>query len=135
MKSFDAQICQGIVIHYMNLPLVTEIKNKFLLVLNRDCNQPNIYCFLTTSQMRFYCGKLKKEFVFIPKNAVTFFRRVTLVDCRERYRLDRETLKKKYESKEAIFKGILPEPFMKAVFETVRHSKLITRRIKKLILP
>lgn len=135
MKSFDRQICQGVVIYYVNLPLATEIKNKFLLVLNRDCKQPNIYCFLTTSQRRFYRGKLKKEFVFIPKNAVTFFPRATLVDCRKPYPLDRETLKKKYGSKEAIFKGILPEPFMKAVFKAVRHSKSITRRTKKLILP
>jgi len=48
-EAFDRQIRQGTVLYYVQLPFKTEIKNKFLVLLNRDCSCSEIYYFLTTS--------------------------------------------------------------------------------------
>jgi len=75
-EAFDRNICQGAVIYYVKLALTVETKNKFLVVLNHNCRRPDIYCFLTTSQTKFYEShrKLRNYFVFIPENMVLSFR-------------------------------------------------------------
>ena len=136
-EAFDKNICQGAVIYYVKLCLAVETKNKFLVLLNRECSQPDIYYFLTTSQTKFYKfhRKLRNYFVFIPKNTVPFFPLATLIDCRYPYLLSRNKLRKKYGNHELSFKGILPEQFMDEVVRIVRNSPLIPLKIKKLILP
>lgn len=136
-EAFDKNICQGTVIYYVKLPLTVEVKNKFLVLLNRDCSQPDIYYFLSTSQTKFYEShrKLRNFFVFIPKNTVPFFPLVTLIDCRNPYLVSRNKLREKYGNHELNFKGILPAQFMNEVIRIVRKSPLISRKIKKLILP
>jgi len=137
MKPLTKTFVKGTVVYYVKLPLTVEVKNKFLVILNRDCSQPDIYYFLTTSQTKFYEShrKLRNYFIFIPKNTVPFFLLTTLIDCRYPYLLKRAKLRKKYGDRELSFKGILPEQLMNKVIRVVRGSSLISPKIKKLILP
>ena len=136
-ESFDENLCQGTVIYYVDLRLEVEIKNKFLVLLNSDCSQYNLHFFLTTSQMKFYIThrKLREYFVFIPENAVTLFPLPTLIDCRYPFPLSRTKLREKYGHQQLVFKGVLPDQFMGKVIKIIRDSKLISPKIKKLILP
>ena len=135
-KAFDENTRQGAVIYYVNLKLKVEVKNKFLILLNSDCNQRDIYFFLTTSQTKFYIShrKLRNYFVFIPENSVPFFPLPTLIDCRNPFCLSRNKLREKYGSRELSFKGMLPEQFMDKLIKIIRDSILISPKIKKSIL-
>lgn len=133
--SFDEQIRQGTVVYYVGYQFDTEIKNKFLILLNRDCSQSEIYYFLTTSQTKFYKStrRFKEYFVFVPENTVSFFSRPTLIDCRHPELVSRNKLREKYGNRELRFKGMLPEPFMTKVVNIVKASSLIAERTKELI--
>lgn len=135
-ETFDEQIRQGAVIYYVGFQFDIETKNKFLIVLNHDCNQSEIYYFLPTSQMKFYVSKrkLRKYFVFVPGNTVSFFPFPTLIDCRHAECISRDKLREKYGNGELEFKGMLPEIFMAKVIDIIKTSRLIPKRTKKLIL-
>ncbi len=135
-EAFDRQIRQGTVLYYVQLPLKTETKNKFLVLLNRDCSCSEIYYFLTTSQTKFYVSnrKLRKYFVFVAENAVSFFPLPTLIDCRYAESISRDKLREKYGNRELEFKGMLPEPFITKITDIVKTSRLIPKRTKKLVL-
>lgn len=134
-ETFDEQIRQGAVIYYVGFQFDTEIKNKFLILLNHDCSQSAIYYFLTTSQTKFYesTRKFKNYFVSVPENTVSFFSRPTLIDCRYPALVGRDKLREKYGNRELRFEGTLPEPFMTKVIDIVKASSLIAERTKKLI--
>ena len=93
--SFDEQICQGTVVYYIGYQFDTEIKNKFLVLLNHDCSQSKTYYFLTTSQTKFYKStrRFKEYFVFVPENTVSFFSRPMLIDCRHPELVNRNKLR------------------------------------------
>lgn len=133
--SFDEQICQGTAVYYIGYQFDTEIKNKFLVLLNHDCSQSKIYYFLTTSQTKFYKStrRFKEYFVFVPENTVSFFSHPTLIDCRYPELVSRSKLREKYGKRELKFKGMLPEPFMTKVVDIVKASSLIAERTKELI--
>jgi len=135
-KTFDEQIRQGAVIYYVGFQFDTEIKNKFLVLLNHDCSQSEIYYFLTTSQTKFYesTRKFKKYFVLVPENIVSFFPLLTLLDCTYVEWISRDKLREKYGNRELEFKGMLPEIFMTKVIDIIKTSRLIPKRTKKLIL-
>lgn len=135
-ETFDEQIRQGAVIYYIGFQFDIETKNKFLIVLNHDCNQSEIYYFLPTSQMKFYVSKrkLRKYFVFVPGNTVSFFAFPTLIDCRRAEWINRDKLREKYGNRELEFEGMLPEIFMNKVIDIIKTSRLIPKRTKKLIL-
>ena len=135
-KAFDEQVRQGTVVYYIGYPFNTEIKNKFLVLLNHDCSQSEIYYFLTTSQTKLYKStrKFKKYFVFVPDNTVSFFSRPTLINCMELESISRDKLREKYGNRELEFKGMLPESFMNKVIDILKTSRLIAEKTKKLIL-
>ena len=135
-EAFDRQIRQGTVLYYVQLPLKTETKNKFLVILNRDCSSSEIYYFLTTSQTKFYLSnrKLRKYFVFVPENTVSFFSLPTLIDARRAEWISRDKLREKYGNRELEFKGMLPELFIAKISDIVKTSRLIPKRTKKLVL-
>lgn len=135
-EAFDGQIRQGAVLYYIQIALKTGIRNKFLVLLNRGCSCSKIYYFLTTSQTKFYISnrKLRKYFVFVPENTISFFPLPTLIDCRSAECISRDKLREKYGERELEFRGMLPEPFITKITDIVKTSRLIPERTKKLIL-
>ena len=132
----EERIRQGIVIRYKKLPVETGERNKFFVLLNHDCTQEKIYYFLTTSKIEYWKNHPAPEevFVYIPENAIWFFHQPTLIDCSKPREIDRLKLKRKYNKRGLIVKGMLPKRFMDKVIHIIEQSKLISERVKKLIL-
>lgn len=111
------------------------VKSKYFVVLNKDCTTPDLLVLLTTSQQGFYRENPSREseVVRLLPEKVAFFTEETILNCRDVYPLDRGAVKSKFVQKHMEFLGDLPADEFAKVLKTIRASRQIAKKIRKLI--
>ncbi|MEK7474421.1 MAG: hypothetical protein AAB152_02200 [Candidatus Coatesbacteria bacterium] len=135
---FDEKLQRGAVLRIEDYPFLSEPvrRPKFFVVLNRDCAQPEIYHFLTTSKAAKYKTLSFHSFgVSIPAGVVDCLTaEETIVDC---FRL-MPTFRRAFLLEQLCAKGIsiyqpLPAAFMEQIDNIIRRSRTISPTLKALI--
>jgi len=132
---FDQRLKQGAVFRDNTWKFGSSVQPKYFLVLNRDCDVSEILVVLTTSQQRYYRENPSVEadvVRFDPPN-VPFFTRETIINCREVQSLDRAVVKARFVLREIEHLGDLSATQWKRVLDTIRNSRQVPKRTKKLI--
>ncbi len=105
-------------------------KEKYLLILNLDCIDTNIYHLLFTSKVEFYekpshiAELAKKNSILIEPDETEIFPLQTRLDCREVYSIARDELLERFHQGKMTFEGILPEEIIKRTDNKLRNSRV-----------
>jgi len=102
-----------------------------------DTKNDRILAFVTTSQLQFFKDnpRLECEIVRVEPGLFRPFTKETAIDCRDPYRIQIGKLDQLRADGKLEVKGSLPSPVMVKVFDTVRASRLLPRRLKRLLAP
>jgi hypothetical protein len=100
-----------------------------------DKEKDLVLAFVTTSQLQFFKDnpKLESEIVRIEPGQFKAFTRETAIDCRELHEMKIGRLNYLHEQGKLSVKGHIPLTIMLKVLDTVRGSRLLPRRVKKLL--
>jgi hypothetical protein len=110
-------------------------KPKFFVVMHVDDQKDVILAFVTTSQLQFFKDnpKLESEIVRIEPGRFAAFTRETAIDCREVHEMRIDGLEGLQKDGKLSFKGQVPASIMQKVLDTVRSSRLLSRKLKRLL--
>ena len=138
-KAFDERLQRGIVLRLQDYNLPSgQKRDKFFLVLNRDCAAPVIHHFLTTSKVSKFQALPwgRSEGVPIPAGTYPKMPLETMIDCHDRLPpLDREALMDAYCDGACDIVGELDAMRLGQVDLIITKSRIIPPATKRLILP
>jgi hypothetical protein len=102
-----------------------------------DTKNDRILAFVTTSQLQFFKDnpRLECEIVRVEPGLFRPFTKETAIDCRDAYSIQIGKLDQLRADGKLEVKGRLPGPVMGKVFDTVRASRLLSRKLKRLLAP
>jgi len=102
-----------------------------------DTKNDRILAFVTTSQLQFFKNnpRLECEIVRVEPGLFRPFTKETAIDCRDAYSIQIGKLDQLRADGKLEVKGRLPSPVMGKVFDTVRASRLLSRKLKRLLAP
>jgi hypothetical protein len=100
-----------------------------------DETQDCVCAFITTSQLQFFKDnpQLESEIVRIEPGTISAFTKETAIDCRQAYEIRISKLDRLYAEGKLTPKGSVPVPIMQRVLDTVRSSRLLPRKLKRLL--
>jgi len=100
-----------------------------------DDQKDVVLAFVTTSQLQFFKDnpKLESEIVRIEPGRFAAFTRETAIDCREVYEMRIDSLHSLQKKGKLSFRGQVPASIMQKVLDTVRSSRLLSRKLKRLL--
>ena len=131
---FEKEFARGVVlITEMQFPSGTR-KLKYIVLLNKNPADLTTLLFLTTSQTDYYDRFPHLDHIRIKPNALPFFPKETILDCREVFSMQREDLKRRYQETALKFIGTLPQDYIDQIDRLVASSRSISKRHKKIIL-
>jgi hypothetical protein len=113
------------------------VKKKFFVVMHVDTKNDRILAFVTTSQLQFFKDnpRLECEIVRVEPGLFRPFTKETAIDCRNAHSMQIGKLDQLRADGKLEVKGRLPSPVMRKVFDTVRASRLLSRKLKRLLAP
>ena len=112
-----------------------ERKNKYLILLNKDCKLPTSFFFLTTSDIESYKQDPNVLSGVVEVNVSNIFPKPTIINCRQVRQFQREDLLNDYKAKKLLYKGELPAHIINLVDDVIRKSRIISSEKKQQILP
>lgn len=100
-----------------------------------DDQKDVVLAFVTTSQLQFFKDnpRLESEIVRIEPGRFAAFTRETAIDCREVYEMRIASLDRLQKDGKLSFKGQVPASIMQKVLDTVRSSRLLSRKLKRVL--
>lgn len=102
-----------------------------------DKQEDVVLSFVTTSQLQFFKDKprFESEIVRIEPGAFDAFTRETAIDCREVYEMKIDSLERLHQDGKLFLKGRLSDAIFDKVLDTVRASRLLSRKAKRRLAP
>jgi len=102
-----------------------------------DAKKELILAFVTTSQLQFFKDnpRLECEIVRVEPGIFRPFTKETAIDCRAAYSIQVEKLDELRADGKLELKGRLPTSVMQRVLDTTRASRVLPRKLKKLLAP
>ena len=133
---FDKELKRGSVIKTLFRCHDGKDRFKHFIILNNDLSQDPIVFILTTSQLEFYDKHphFNKDIVRVDSAAVNFFPKETIISCRDVYKIQKDILKKNFQSNSLKFVGELPETILQEIDTIIKRSFLVSNNDKKLVL-
>ncbi len=133
---FDSKFQRGAVIKTLFKFSDGRKKYKYIIILNHDCSQDPVLCFLTTSQIDFYNKnpQFNRDAIRIKPSQGSLFEQETIINCRELHRVTKDILKKNFKNNVLEFVGQLPDDLMGEINRIVKESYFISKQDQNLIL-
>lgn len=136
-KVFDSKLSRGVVVR-TKIPFEDGGEDyKRLVCVNLDCKADEIYFLTSTSKLDIYKKNPSfcSDIVFVKAGQTDAFDRLTAIKLRKVFSFQRNVLMQRFYEKDFDFLDPVSPKIMSAIDEKLRNSRLIERRIKKLICP
>lgn len=139
VQAFDAELRRGVILRLEDYPLPSGVsRDKYFIVLNRDCAFQDLYHFLATSKVEKFRALPwgTREGVLIPAGLLANMPLDTIIDCHSLLSpLRRDDVRDMYCENRCRIVGIPPSGILTAIDRIIVESRSIPPAIKRLILP